>query len=177
MFKLLLAFTVLFSGVVSAQNMAETENYQDAYVELPDGSSRYIGKCSTHEDYENKLFNQKTLIQKYVSPSDLSPSEMKKILSKFDTALIKQVLSLLQINDPDNRDIVSIFMDSVDDLTVDTVSHSKNLSLDMIRFNVGVGGGNGAFLIFNKVKNKSVFELMSFTFDSDLSFCDKKVWL
>lgn len=178
MFKVLLALTFLISGVVSAQNMADTENYEDAYVEQPDGSTRYIGKCSTHESYENKLFNQKALIQKNVSPGDLSYKEMKKILSKFDNALLKQVLVLLQINDSEaNGDIVNVFMDYVDDLTVDTISYAKKTSLDLIRFNVGVGGGNGAYLIFNKSKNKSAYELMSFTFDSDLNFCDKKVWL
>lgn len=177
MFKLLLAMTFLFSGVVSAQNMAETESYDEAYTEMPDGSSRYVGKCSTHEDYENKFFGRKSLIQKYVSPSDLSYAEMKKILSQFDKGLIKQVLSVLQMNDISGTDdVVSIFMDYVDDLTVDTISHTKASGLDLIRFNVGVGGGNGGYLIFSKVKNKAEYELMSYTFDSDLNFCDKKVW-
>ncbi len=51
--------------------------------------------------------------------------------------------------------------------------------LDLIRFNVGVGGGNGGYLVFNQVKEGSVvtYELMSSTFDSDLDYCDKKVWL
>jgi hypothetical protein len=175
MFKLLLAMTFVFSGVVSAQNMAETESYEDAYTEMPDGSSRYVGKCSTHEDYENKFFGRKSLLQKYVAPSDVTYEEMKKILSKFDKGLIKQVLSMLDMSATD--DVVSVFMDYVDDLTVDTISHMKASGLDLIRFNVGVGGGNGGYLIFSKVKNKAEYELMSYTFDSDLNFCDKKVWL
>lgn len=175
MFKLLLAITFLFSGVVSAQNMAETESYEDAYTDMPDGSTRYVGKCSTHEDYEKKFFYRKSLLQKYVSPSDVTYEEMKKILSRFDKGLIKQVLSVLDVSASD--DVVSIFMDYVDDLTVDTISHTKASGLDLIRFNVGVGGGNGGYLIFSKVKNKAEYELMSYTFDSDLNFCDKKVWL
>jgi hypothetical protein len=178
MFKLLLAMTFLFSGVVSAQNMAETESYDEAYTEMPDGSSRYVGKCSTHEDYENKFFGRKSLIQKYISPSDLTPAEMKKVLSKFDKKLINQVLSVLEMGDiSSNYDVVSIFMDYIDDLTVDTISHTKASGLDLIRFNVGIGGGNGGYLIFSKVKNKAQYELMSYTLDSDLNFCDKKVWL
>ena len=178
MFKLLLAISFLFSGVVSAQNMAETERYDDVYTDMPDGSSRYVGKCSTHEDYENKFFGRDRLIQKYISPSDLSPAEMKKVLAKFDKVLIKQVLSVLEMDDMSSTDdVVSIFMDYIDDLTVDAISHSENASLDLIRFNVGVGGGNGSYIIFSKVKNKAEYELMSYTFDSDLNFCDKKVWL
>jgi hypothetical protein len=178
MFKLLLAMTFLFSGLVSAQNMAETESYDEAYTEMPDGSSRYVGKCSTHEDYENNFFGRKSLIQKYVSPSDLSYSEMKKVLSKFDKGLVKQVLSVLEMDDmSSSHDVVNVFMDYIDDLTVDTISHTKALELDLIRFNVGVGGGNGSYIIFSNAKNKSEYELISYTFDSDLQFCDKKVWL
>lgn len=175
MFKLLLVMTFVFSGVVSAQNMAETENYQDAYTDMPDGSSRYVGKCSTHEDYENKFFSRKILLQKYVTPSNISYDEMKNILSKFDKGVVKQVLSVLDMSTSD--DVVSVFMDYVDDLTVDTISHTKASGLDLIRFNVGIGGGNGAYLIFSKLKNRAEYKLMSYTLDSDLNFCDKKVWL
>lgn len=175
MFKLLLVMTFVFSGVVSAQNMAETENYQDAYTDMPDGSSRYVGKCSTHEDYENKFFSRKILLQKYVTPSNISYDEMKNILSKFDKGVVKQVLSVLDMSTSD--DVVSVFMDYVDDLTVDTISHTKASGLDLIRFNVGIGGGNGAYLIFSKLKNRAEYKLISYTLDSDLNFCDKKVWL
>ncbi len=48
MLKAFLVLSVLVSGSAFAQNMASSEEYRDAYVDMPDGSSRYVGKCSTH---------------------------------------------------------------------------------------------------------------------------------
>jgi len=74
---------------------------------------------------------------------------------------------------------LTIFKNYIDDMTVESLSHALFTGLDLIRFNLGVGGGNGGYIVFNKVKNGPAvtYELMSYSFDSDLSYCDKKVWL
>lgn len=181
MFKSILMLSLLVCGSAFAQDMSSTEDYKSAYVQMPDGSSRYVGKCSTHEDYEKFYFKTKKVIQKYTEPSDMSEEEIQKMLAKFDKKLIAQVLKKLELDDiaGSNVDTVSIFKDYVDDITAQVISHVVYPELDLIRFNVGVGGGNGAYLVFKKVKTASEgrFELMSYTFDGDLNYCDKAVWL
>jgi hypothetical protein len=181
MFKSVIVLSLLFAGSSFAQDMSSTEDYKQSYVDMPDGSSRYTGKCSTHEDYDKFYFKTKKTIQKYVEPSDLSDSEIAAILGKFDKKLIGQILKTLHMNDIGQKGatVVSIFKDYIDDITVDTVSHLVYPGLDLIRFNVGIGGGNGSYLIFNKVKAGSEvrFDLMSYTMDSDLNYCDRAVWL
>lgn len=181
MFKALLVLSVLISGSVFAQDMSRVEDYKNSYVEMPDGGSRYVGKCSTHEDYEDFYFKTKKVIQKYVSPGELSENQIRNILAKFDDSLIKQVLTTLDMYDIAESDEteVDILKDYIDDFTAETISHVVYPDLDLIRFNVGVGGGNGGYMIFNKVKkdSKVAYELMSSTFDGDLNFCDRKVWL
>lgn len=181
MFKSILALSFLVCGSAFAQDMSSTEDYKSAYVEMPDGSSRYVGKCSTHEDYDKFYFKSKRVIQKYTQPADMSEQEIIKMLAKFDDKLIEQILQKLELDDVagENEGTVEIFQNYVDDLTAQSVTHVVYPELDLIRFNVGVGGGNGAYLVFNKVKTASGsrFELMSYTFDGDLNFCDKAVWL
>jgi len=181
MFKALLVLSVLVSSSVFAQDMSKTEDYKNSYVDMPDGSSRYVGKCSTHEDYDKFYFKTKKVLQKYVEPSDLSETQIKALLAKFDKAIISQVLKTLEMYDiaESGASVVSIFKDYIDDITVETITNDVFPELDLIRFNVGVGGGNGGFMVFNQLKKGSAttYELMSYTFDSDLNFCDKKVWL
>lgn len=180
MFKMLLALSVVFSGSVMAQNMAETEDYRTANIDMPDGSSHYVGKCSTHEDYENFYFKTEKVLQKYISPADLSDAELKKVLAKFDKAVIKQVLTTFDMYDiAGNGSDFSIFKDYIDDMTVESIGHVVRPDLNLVRFSVGVGGGNGGYVVFNKVKDgsKVTYEMMSYTFDSDLNYCNKKVWL
>ena len=180
MFKMLLALSVVFSGSLMAQNMADKENYKDAYIDMPDGSSRYVGKCSTHEDYEKFYFKTKKVLQKYTDPSELSEAQIKAILAKFDKEVITLVLKTLNMYEISNSSSeVSILKDYIDDITVESLSSVVHPDLDLIRFNVGVGGGNGSFMVFNKLKKGSStsYEMMSYTFDSDLNYCDQKVWL
>lgn len=180
MFKTLLALSIVFSGSVFAQNMAASENYQDSNVDMPDGSSRYVGKCSTHEDYESFYFKTVKVLQKYVEPSDLSDAQMKAVLAKFDKTVIKQVFTIFDLYTlGKGATELSIFKDYIDDLTVETLSHVVRPELDLVRFSVGVGGGNGGYIVFNKVKEgaATTYEMMSYTFDSDLNYCDKKVWI
>ncbi len=180
MFKMLLLFSVVFSGSLMAQNMADKENYKDAYIDMPDGSSRYVGKCSTHEDYEKFYFKTKKVLQKYTDPSDLSEAQIKAILAKFDKEVISLVLKTLNMYEISNSSSeVSILKDYIDDITVESISSVFGPELNLIRFNVGLGGGNGSYMVFNKIKNGSgiTYEMMSYTFDSELNYCDQKVWL
>lgn len=181
MFKTLLVLSVLVSGSVFAQDMSKSENYKNSYVDMPDGTSRYVGKCSTHEDYAKVYFKTTKVLQKYVSPGDMTETQIKALLAKFDKAVISQVLKTLDMYNIAEKDSseVTILKDYIDDITVESISHVVHPELDLIRFNVGVGGGNGGYMVFNKVKKGSSFtyKMMSYTFDSDLNFCDKKVWL
>lgn len=180
MFKTLLVLSIVFSGSVFAQNMAESEKYADAYFELPDGSSRYVGKCSTHEDYEKFYFKTGKVLQHYVEPSGLSDAQIRAMLAKFDKTVMNQVLTTFDMYGLEEGSTnFSIFKDYIDDLTVENLRHVINPELNLVRFRVGVGGGNGGYIVFNKVKDGSVtnYEMMSYTFDGDLNYCDQKVWL
>ena len=181
MFQALLVLSFLVSGSVFAQDMSKSEDYKSAYFAVPDGSSRYIGKCSTHEDYDKFYVTTTKVLQKYVSPGELSDKQVKALLAKFDKTVIFQVLKTFALDDmgEEGSTVVSIFQDYIDDITVESLNHVIFPELDLIRFSIGVGGGNGGHVVFNKVKKGSevTYEMMSHTFDSDLNFCDKKVWL
>jgi hypothetical protein len=180
MFKTLLALSMLFSGSVFAQNMADSEKYQDSYIDMPDGSSLYIGKCSTHEDYEKFYFKTEKVLQRYVEPSDLTDAQLRAVLAKFDKSVVNQVLAAFDMYSiEDGLTDFLIFKNYIDDLTVENLSHVVRPDLNLVRFRVGVGGGNGGYIVFNKVKEgaATTYKMMSYTFDSDLSYCDQKVWL
>ena len=172
-----LALLVAISIPAFAQNMATTETYEQSSIDMPDGTSRYIGKCSTHEDYYKFYYKTEKVLQRTVSPGDMEEAKIAEVIKKFDPVLVKQVLKEMELYDVagPNESETSIFKNYVDDITVDVVKHLIFPELDLIRFNVGVGGGNGGYLIYNKVSTS--YNLMSKTFDGDLSFCDKKVWL
>lgn len=181
MFKVLLVLSLLISGSAFAQNMAEGETYENSYKDMPDGSSRYVGKCSTHEDYEKIYFKKGSVIQKYVEPHDLSEAQIKALIAKFDRDLFVQVLKTLDMYDIAGKDEseVTILKDYFDDFLADTLVHTKIPGLNLIRIGFGVGGGNGGYMVFNKTKNgsKNVYQMMSYTFDGDMNYCDKKVWM
>jgi hypothetical protein len=170
--------SLLISGMTFAQDMSRTEKYENSFKEMPDGSSRYIGKCTTHEDYKNQFFTVSAVVQKYVEPGDLSQAQLKAMLKKFDPALISEVLKAFSMNEV-GQSTLDIFENDIDDMTVELISHKLAPRLNLIRFSVGVGGGNGGYAIYNIVHTgaKVQYELMSHTFDSDLNYCDKKVWL
>jgi hypothetical protein len=180
MFKSLLVMGLFVSGSVLAQDMSTTEDMGTAYREMPDGSSRYVGKCLTHEDYEKINYKISKTVLDTITPSELPKKMLASILAKFDSVLISEVLNNLDIYDMADRGAsrVSIFQDFIDDLTVETLSLANREDLKLIRFNVGVGGGNGAYLVFNElmVSGSKKYQLMSFTFDGELNSCDLKVW-
>lgn len=150
-----------------AEDMSRTESYKTAYRELADGSSKYVGGCSTHEDYQGKLFSVNKTIVQYFEPSGREEDNQK--LSVLEPELIRATKKAIQ-NDS---------LATVDDLTVEKISSLKFRYLDLYRLNVGVGGGNGMFIVFNRaIKNgRVVYELMSSVMDGDVEFCDSKVWL
>ncbi len=180
MMKSLLVMGLFVWGSAFAQDMSSTEDIGTAYRNMPDGSSRYIGKCLTHEDYEKVNFKVTKTVLETISPSEKSKKELATILSKFDSLLISEVLNNLDIYDMADRGAsrVSIFQEFIDDMTVEQLSLSGRDNLRLVRFNVGVGGGNGSYLIFNEKaqSGKKSYQLMSFTFDGELNYCDKEVW-
>lgn len=177
MLKFILA-ALMVSASAFAQDMSRTEKYETSYKEMPDGSSRYVGKCTTHEDYKNKFFTVSATVQKYVEPRDLSQTQLKAMLKRFDPALITTVLKAFDMYEV-GQNTLDIFANYIDDMTVELITHKMAPQMNLIRFSVGVGGGNGGYVIYNIVHNGAQvqYELMSYTFDSDLNYCDKKVWL
>ncbi len=153
----------------NAYDLSKTENYQDAYRENSDGSSSYIGKCSTHQDFENQKFKITQTIIPYFEPNfNESERIFEKRISKLDPKLKAAVLEHIKYES----------LKDVDDLTVEKIVLFKRPNLDLYRLNIGVGGGNGMYLVFSKsIKNSEVqFELMSDIFDGDVEYCDHKIW-
>lgn len=181
MFKILFILTCLVSGSAFAQNMADKESFAVAYQDLPDGSSRYVGKCSTHEDYEKMYFKKGKSLQAYVEPSDLSDAELKDILAKFDSNLIAQLFTALDMYDIAGKSAseVVILKEYFDDFQASMLVHTQVPGLELVRIAFGVGGGNGGYMVFNRTQQgpQSVYQMMSYTFDGDLIYCDHKVWM
>jgi hypothetical protein len=165
--KLMLASMILIAGSVFAKDMSRTENYKTSYKEMPSGEVVYIGQCSTHEDYENKKFNVTKVLVKYFEPSSQNKQEYFQKMRNVDPKLIKAVSDLA------NLDYSGTLL-AVDDITLDKIQSRLFPNLDLYRFSIGVGGGNGFFAVFQKIGTR--YELMSHTFDGDLEFCHEKVW-
>jgi hypothetical protein len=160
---------VFISFGACAFDMSSTEDYKTAYKQLKNGTQEYVGSCSTHQDLENKKFKVTKNLIKYFEPSSLiEPNELNERLKSIDSELIKIVISKLQVDS----------LKDIDDLTVDQIESFQNKQLDLYRLNIGIGGGNGMYLVFNKVtKNKHVkYELMSEIMDGDVQYCDQLVW-
>jgi hypothetical protein len=153
-----------------AVDMAKTESYKTAYKELKDGSSIYVGKCSTHQGYEKKYYKiTKTLVEYFEPGYDSRESDTQKHILHLESELIEATKTHLQFDS----------IADVDDLTVEKIESTKFKGLDLFRLNIGVGGGNGMYVVFNRtIKNRKVnYELMSSIMDGDVEFCDSKVWL
>jgi hypothetical protein len=164
--------TIAFIGLFNlsyAYDLSKTESYKEAYRENADGSSSYIGKCSTHQDFEAQKFKVTQTIIPYFEPNfDENEKNFEKRISKLDSKLKEIVLNHINFESLKN----------VDDLTVEKIILFKRPNLDLYRLNIGVGGGNGMYLVFSKlIKNSEVqFELMSDVFDGDVEYCDHKIW-
>lgn len=163
------AFTFLFSFSALAEDMSRTETYKEAYRELKDGTNVYIGGCSLHQDYEKKKFLVTKTLVKYFEPYDMPADEFNQKVKNVERELIKIAA----------KDAGAESMIDVDDLTVEKIKSTKIDGLDLYRLNIGVGGGNGMYLVYNRtvVNSKPRYELLSNVFDGDVEFCDSKVWL
>ena len=149
-------------------DMGHTESHETSYEINDQGYEVYIGACSLHQDYENRKFVITKTILEYFKPMDLSAANFAKKMKILDKELIKVVSSYTQLRS----------LHKVDDLTVETLSSTIYKDLDLWRLNIGVGGGNGMFLVFNKIEKngKTSYQLMSDIFDGDIQFCDSLVW-
>jgi hypothetical protein len=181
MLKTLVVASLFMAGHALAQDVSSKEDYKSSHIELADGSTRYVGKCSTHEDYENVLFKTDKVLQSYVSPSDMTDAQIERLLAKLDSSLLAKVFKKLELDKMDEKAMSNkeILKEYVDDITVEKISSTIFPELQLVRFNVGVGGGNGAYLVFNQTvkAEKTTYKLMSYTFDADLNYCDRAVWL
>lgn len=170
----LIALSLLATFSSFAKDMSRTETYEESYRELPDGSNEYIGGCSTHQDYEGKQFIVTKTIVKYFEPEYNAPAQdtMRK-LQKVEAELLEATADI------DNYSDMAEFFSSVDDITLEKIEHKTIKGLDLYRWNIGVGGGNGYYEVYNRsvVKGKVKFEKLSHVFDGDVEFCDSKVWL
>ncbi len=169
----LITLALLLSTNAFSKDMSRTETYDESYRELEDGSNEYIGGCSVHQDYEGKLFKvTKEIVESY-EPEYKGPvaGTMEKL---------KHVeKELLAATAQDSGDGVAEFFHNVDDFTLEKISHKTIKGLDLYRWNIGVGGGNGYYEVYNRteVKGKVKYEKLSNVFDGDVEFCDSKVWL
>lgn len=166
--------SLLISGFAFAQDMSRTESYDSAYKETRQGRI-YVGKCTTHQDHEKKYFTISSVAQKYVEPQDLSDAQIKAMLKKFDPALLNLVLKAFDM-DPvkEKTTAFEIFKNYIDDVTVETLSYKLMPQGQLIRFNLGVGGGNGGYATI--LKSPQSYKLMSYVFDGDVEYCDRMVW-
>lgn len=151
--KNLIAILALLCGHhANAYDMSKTENYQDAY-----NDEGYIGGCSLHEDYEGVRFTATKVLVPYTE------TNLDNILNKLDPKLVKKV---------EEKMVVALI--DADDISVDLVSLKSNPSVELIRLNVGIGGGNGFYQVFKKIGAE--YKLLTFTFDGEVEFCDHTVW-
>lgn len=149
--------------------MSRTETYEQAYRELKDGTNVYVGGCSLHQDYEKKKFYVTKTLVKYFEPYGMSAEEFKKKVKNAEPELLEIA----------GKDAGAESITDVDDLAIEKIKITKLEGLDLYRLNIGVGGGNGMYLVYNRtiVEGKPQYELLSNVFDGDVEFCDSKVWI
>jgi hypothetical protein len=170
-----IAILILLNTPAFAQDMSGTERYETAYIETRQGN-RYVGKCTTHQDHKNKYFTISGVMQSHVVPQMLSEEELQKIVDQFTPKLLGAVLNTFRLGPvADKTSLVKIIKSDVDDMTVETLSHKFASNMRLVRFNLGVGNGNGGYATF--LVGPRDHKLMSYVFDETVEFCDKKVWL
>ncbi len=166
----LIALTMMVSFSSFAQDMSRTEKYEDSYRDLEDGSTEYIGGCSLHQDYEGKLFDVKDVVLKSFEPSWKNPKDTMKKLKHVELALLEAATGGEGIEE---------FYTNVDDVGIERITSRVFKHLDLYRFNIGVGGGNGYYSVFSRevIKGQVTYTNLSYIFDGDIEFCDQSVWL
>ena len=169
--KSILLLTLMLAGAVSAKDMSKTENSKDVYKERADGSLEYIGACSVHEDKIGISFVVKKILVKYIDLNDgkLSREEFLKATRALEIDLINTAEKYIGVSIPLG----------IDDFSADKIESTKILGLDLYRLNIGIGGGNGMYLIYNRTLHKGLvtYEIMAESFDGEVKYCDSRVWL
>lgn len=169
--------SMFISSLSFAQDMSGKENYDQAYRQLPDGSSRYVGKCKTHEDYEGKAFLVQKVIQSNIDSDSFNDEIVKSITEQVGILpfrlMMKQFFGDLA-DTSTTSSMIHDFQEYADDITVDQISLIGSESQTFLRFNVGYGGGNGGYLVL--FKTDSGYLKISSTNDGELGYCDLKVW-
>ena len=156
------------TSLALAQDMSRTESWEESYREEEDGSSRYIGGCSLHEDYEGEHFTVGKTIVKYFEPGYReTEADILARMGQVDARLLQLVAEHVGEGFP-----------HVDDFTMVKLHSSRFPELNLYRFSIGVGGGNGMFLVYRKTGRgaQANYQLVTDTFDGDLNFCDRSVW-
>lgn len=168
--KLLLLFILALSLSATAKDMSQTEN-SHVYVQLPNGTFRYVGACSVHEDMKDIDFKVQEVLVEYL---DLDAGE----LSREEFLEATNSLEIGIINAAEKHIAVSIPL-GIDDFSADKIESTKIKNLDLYRLNIGIGGGNGMYLIYNRNFNngQASYELMAEIFDGEVKYCDSSVWL
>jgi hypothetical protein len=174
---LLVLSVVFFSQASFAQDMSNQETYEQAYRQMPDGSSVYVGKCKTHESRPGKTYKVSGLILESVSTVGMKFEKAKKIVDQVGVVpfrmMMKEYFGTLADLSSDHK-MIQEFIDYADDLEIDVISLIAKGNREFIRFNVGYGGGNGGYLVIQK--NGDSYQKISKTEDGDLVYCDASVW-
>lgn len=166
-----LLLSLLLSFSVSAKDMARTEDYDDVYKETADGSIVYVGACSVHQDMAGVNFLEKETLVEYI---DLNYGDM----TRKDFLEAARPIEIELINEAELRS-GSEMPEGLDDFSADKIESTKIKGLDLYRLNLGVGGGNGMYLIYNRTVTNGLiaYEFMAEIFDGDVEYCDSKVWI
>lgn len=169
----LIALIALTSTMTFAKDMSRNEDYDSVFIEQGDGSTKYIGGCGVYPDYEGKYFTvEKTLVEYFEPQFDDSATVLEKLKNVEKELLFRAM-------EGSDETTVEGFFGSVDDFTLEKIKSTQFKNLDLYRFNIGVGGGNGYFEYYARsvVNGKVQYETLANIFDGDVNFCDIKVWI
>jgi len=156
----LIATLLLLAGHVVARDMSRTERWQDAYTE----EGNYVGRCQLHQDYQDIHYRVVAEVVSYFEPSYGNEASTRAQLAGVPSGLIDAV----------EKQFAPEGMSFVDDITVETIEAAALPEVVLYRLNIGVGGGNGMYVVFQQLGDS--FELLSEVFDGDVEFCHAKVW-
>ncbi len=166
---LITLLTLSLTSLAMAQDMSRTQSWEESYREEEDGSSRYIGGCSMHESYEGETFTIGKTIVKYFEPGYReTEAQVLARMGQVEAPLLTLVAEHVGEGFP-----------HVDDFTMVKIHSLRFPELNLYRFSIGVGGGNGMFLVYQKLGRgaEATYKLVTDTFDGDLNFCDRAVWM
>ena len=174
---ILVLIPLLFYTNTFAQDRSASEIDAQAYRQMPDGSSVYVGKCATHEDHLGAKFKVTGIILESVSTVGMKSETASTILKRVGAVpfrmMMKEFFDGLADLSTDSK-MVSEFIDYADDLEIDAIRLLRDPGQEFLRFNVGFGGGNGGFLVLKKTATS--WMKISSSEDGELTYCDASVW-